>query len=74
MAPRLIGRTLLVALTLGAGMQASWSSRADLTAQAAPTPARSIPTFEVDRTWPQVPSQWKLGDPSSIAIDARDNV
>jgi DNA-binding beta-propeller fold protein YncE len=35
---------------------------------------RSLPTFEVDRAWPKVPPQWKLGDPSSIAIDARDNV
>ena len=38
------------------------------------TPSRSLPTFEVDRAWPKVPSQWKLGDASSIAIDARDNV
>ena len=35
---------------------------------------RSLPTFEVDRSWPKVPPQWKLGDPSSIAIDAKDNV
>jgi DNA-binding beta-propeller fold protein YncE len=35
---------------------------------------RKLPMFEVDRSWPKVPSQWKLGDPSSIAIDARDNV
>src|SRR5215831_7964006 len=35
---------------------------------------RSLPTFEVDRPWPKVPPQWKLGDPSSIAIDAKDNV
>src|SRR6476660_818189 len=35
---------------------------------------RSLPLFEVDRAWPKVPSQWKLGDPSSMAIDARDNV
>jgi DNA-binding beta-propeller fold protein YncE len=34
----------------------------------------SLPTFEVDRTWPKVPEKWKLGDPSSIAIDAKDNV
>jgi len=34
----------------------------------------SLPTFEVDRSWPKVPPQWKLGDPSSIAIDAKDNV
>src|SRR6186713_1624601 len=35
---------------------------------------RPLPSFEVDRAWPKVPAQWKLGDPSSIAIDARDNV
>jgi hypothetical protein len=35
---------------------------------------RSLPTFDVDRAWPQVPAKWKLGDPSSFAIDARDNV
>jgi hypothetical protein len=35
---------------------------------------RSLPTFEVDPTWPKVPAQWKLGDASSFAIDARDNV
>ena len=35
---------------------------------------RSLPTFEVDRAWPKVPPQWKLGDASSIAIDAKDNV
>ena len=40
----------------------------------AQTPGRSLPTFEVDRAWPKVPPQWKLGDPSSIAIDANDNV
>ena len=35
---------------------------------------RSLPTFEVDPAWPQVPAKWKLGDPSSFAIDAQDNV
>lgn len=35
---------------------------------------RSIPVFEVDSTWPQVPEKWKLGDASSFAIDAQDNV
>ena len=34
----------------------------------------SIPAFEVDRAWPKVPPKWKLGDPSSFAIDAQDNV
>jgi hypothetical protein len=35
---------------------------------------RSLPTFDVDRAWPKVPAKWKLGDSSSFAIDARDNV
>ena len=36
--------------------------------------ARSLPTFEVDRGWPKVPAQWKLGDVSSFAVDAQDRV
>src|SRR5438132_9424811 len=43
-------------------------------AGAADAQSRSLPTFEVDRSWPKIPAQWKLGDPSSIAIDAKDNV
>jgi hypothetical protein len=35
---------------------------------------RALPTFEVDPVWPKVPAKWKLGDASSIAIDAQDNV
>ena len=34
----------------------------------------SLPTFEVDRGWPTVPAKWKLGDASSFAVDAKDNV
>jgi NHL repeat len=33
-----------------------------------------LPTFEVDRSWPKVPTKWKLGDASSFAIDAQDKV
>ena len=36
--------------------------------------APGLPVFEVDRAWPKVPAKWKLGDPSSFAIDAQDNV
>jgi hypothetical protein len=36
--------------------------------------ARSVPTFEVDRNWPKVPAQWKLGDVSSFAVDAQDHI
>src|SRR5438552_14686731 len=45
-----------------------------LAAQTNQAQNRSLPTFEVDRAWPKVPPQWKLGDPSSIAIDEQDHV
>ena len=35
---------------------------------------RNLPEFEVDKAWPKVPPHWKLGDASSFAIDAKDNV
>jgi DNA-binding beta-propeller fold protein YncE len=36
--------------------------------------SRNLPEFEVDKAWPKVPPQWKLGDASSFAVDAKDNV
>ena len=41
-----------------------------------PEPAQTerIPTFEIETNWPTVPDEWRIGDPSSIAIDAQDNV
>ena len=43
-------------------------------AQPVAAQARSLPTFEVDKAWPKLPPNRKVGDPSSFAIDARDNV
>jgi DNA-binding beta-propeller fold protein YncE len=42
--------------------------------QPAAAQAVNLPRFEVDATWPKVPPQLKIGDASSFAIDARDNV
>ena len=36
--------------------------------------ARSMPVFEADAGWPKVPAKWKVGDQSSFAVDAQDNV
>jgi len=69
-----IGRTVLITLVVAAGVEGTRLSSADLAAQATQARGRSLPTFEVDRAWPKVPPKWKLGDPSSIAIDAQDNV
>ncbi|MSP94267.1 MAG: hypothetical protein EXR00_03275 [Alphaproteobacteria bacterium] len=54
-------------IALAVGVSAGSSS-----AVAAAAAAR-MPQFEVDRGWPKVPAQFKVGDPSSIAIDAQDN-
>jgi hypothetical protein len=34
----------------------------------------AMPVFEVDPTWPKLPNNWVMGDPSSIAVDRHDNV
>ena len=62
---------VLAGLVAMAGAGEKWMPRDGLAAQA---PTRSLPMFEVDRAWPKVPAKWKLGDPSSFAVDAQDNI
>ncbi len=63
----------LTALVVAAAVGERWLSSGPFSAQAAQQ-GRSLPIFEVDRAWPKVPAQWKLGDASSIAIDAQDHL
>jgi len=58
----------------GLAMAALSGLPATLFAQQGRAAARDLPTFEVDRAWPQVPAKWKLGDPSSFAVDAEDRI
>jgi DNA-binding beta-propeller fold protein YncE len=37
----------------------------------APTPPRMIPHFEVDPSWPTLPSKWVWGQVSSVSIDSQ---
>ena len=60
--------TILFASLMVAGAQGAFLSSAQAAAQ-----ARSLPMFEVDKTWPKKPPGMKFGDVSSIAIDAKDN-
>lgn len=62
---------VLTSVVVIAGAGSKWVSPGALAAQAG---TRSLPMFEVDRAWPKVPAKWKLGDPSSFAVDAKDNV
>ena len=61
------GLVLLAAIVAGSMFGHSRSVAAQATAPA-------LPVFEVDKTWPKIPAKWKVGDPSSFAIDPQDNV
>jgi NHL repeat len=69
-----ITRTVVAAVVVIAGAGANQASRATLNAQGAKAATHGLPVFEVDRAWPKVPPKWKLGDASSFAVDAQDNV
>src|ERR1700704_3531855 len=63
-------RAALMVPVIVAGAEAGWLSEAAAQAPA----ARSLPMFEVDAGWPKIPAKWKVGDASSFAVDAQDNV
>jgi DNA-binding beta-propeller fold protein YncE len=63
---------VLIASVVVIGADGRWLFGTEAAAQ---TPAaRGMPMFEVDKSWPKVPPQYKVGDASSFAIDAQDNV
>jgi len=49
-------------------------TRGHVVTAAEDAPAAGMPVFEVDPTWPRLPNNWVIGDPSSIAVDRHDNV
>ena len=65
-----IGLAVLLGAVAIVGADATWHARGAL----AQTRARSLPAFDVDRGWPKLPAKWKVGDVSSFAVDAKDNV
>src|SRR5438046_2723759 len=65
---------ILSALLVAAAVGQRWTSNPAFSAQAAQRQSLSLPIFEVDHAWPKVPAKWKLGDASSFAIDAQDNI
>jgi DNA-binding beta-propeller fold protein YncE len=67
-------RAIVAGIVVIAGADASRASRATLNAQAVRAATHRLPVFEVDRAWPKVPAKWKVGDASSFAVDAQDNV
>src|SRR5260370_38665353 len=64
-------RAVAIVSVIVAGVESGWF----FAEAAAQTPAaRSLPLFEVDPAWPKIPAKWKVGDASSFAVDAQDNV
>ena len=37
-------------------------------------PARDVPVFRVDPSWPQIPANWQFGQVASVSVDADDHV
>ncbi len=68
------GAVLMAMVVVAGSVATAWLSSSALSAQASKTLGSNLPIFEVDSAWPTVPAEWKLGDPSSIAVDAQDNV
>jgi hypothetical protein len=66
-------RAVLIAWVIVAGVARTWLFDTEAAAQTSQAQGRNLPTFEIDPSWPQVPAKWKLGDVSSIAIDAQGN-
>src|SRR5262245_64743002 len=43
------------------------------TAAAQARPAREVPKFQADPSWPKLPAKWVWGQVSSVALDERDH-
>ena len=48
--------------------------RMDTTAAELAVPGREIPTFQVDPSWPTIPSKWVCGPVSGLTVDSNDHV
>jgi hypothetical protein len=68
-----LGHAALVALMVVAA-QGTWFATQAAAQTPAQAQAREVPVFEVDKTWPKLPPQWKLGDVSNINSDAQGNI
>ncbi|PWT81381.1 MAG: hypothetical protein C5B57_10555, partial [Blastocatellia bacterium] len=69
-----VSRAIVAGVVVIAGAGVNRASRPILNAQAAKAASHRLPMFEVDRAWPKVPAKWKVGDASSFAVDAQDNI
>lgn len=70
----IVTSVFLLALFIGGvGLGALAMQRAGA-AEARQSGVREVPTFQVDPSWPKVPSKWVLGPVSGLDVDSHDNV
>jgi hypothetical protein len=74
MARKTLKYAFLLASVVAVGVQGQQYFVTTAAAQTSADRAAAVPTFQLDPSWPKVPAKWKLGDASSIAIDAADHV
>jgi hypothetical protein len=67
-------QSLGVAVMVAAGLAAALPGRYSAVAPAAAQTPRALPVFEIEKGWPKVPPQWKVGDVSSFTTDAMGNI
>jgi hypothetical protein len=51
-----------------------WSVFALAILAAQVNPARDVPAFRVDPSWPQIPANWQFGQVASVSVDGDDHV
>ena len=74
MKDKILNCAVLIALVIVASVEGQRFLSTTAAAQTPATRAGGLPMFQVDPSWPKVPAKWKLGDASSIGIDAQDHV
>ena len=67
-------QNLSFAVLLAAGMAVALPGKYLLGSTAVAQTPRALPTFEMEKDWPKVPPQWKVGDVSSFTTDAQGNI
>jgi hypothetical protein len=70
-----LGVAIVIAASLSAVFPGGYlpAGYSPVTAAMAQT-SRALPVFELEKDWPKVPPQWKVGDVSSFATDAEGSI
>lgn len=71
---KIANRAVLIAVLIAVGFVAHRSVGSAVAAQSTAGAAAAVPKFQPDPSWPKVPAKWKLGDVSSIGVDAQNRI